>query len=289
MNAKNRKNTENTPTTRRFQALFDSGLLTDRDRSFLDSLLSSYKRSGSLTAGRRQALEKVEARIQETRNNPVSVDTATETRLNGLLSSGALDSWATTFVSSLLSQVKVGRTLSAAQTAHLVKIEGKIKANADFASTYDDAARTLFSKAVNYYRSTSYFSDVVAKHDSDSSFVPPAIVFEKMTNNPYFRKVLAAMEEPAKFSDGDIVRLGTLTGENGRSTWVRIREARRGDLGQSMHTYDKAGATVIRGMVLKSEGNPVVSAVKGGKQYSVLFFGASTPVLVEERWLRRSK
>jgi hypothetical protein len=42
-------------------------------------------------------------------------------------------------------------------------------------------------------------------------------------------------------------------------------------------------------MVLKSEGNPVVSAVKGGKQYSVLFFGASTPVLVEERWLRRSK
>ena len=81
--------------------------------------------------------------------------------------------------------------------------------------------------------------------------------------------------------------LGPLPPIHGKGRRRRI--AKRGDLGQSMHTYDKAGATVIRGMVLKSEGNPVVSAVKGGKQYSVLFFGASTPVLVEERWLRRSK
>jgi hypothetical protein len=46
MNAKNQKVSKETPTTRRFQALFDSELLTERDRAFLDSLLSSYRRSG---------------------------------------------------------------------------------------------------------------------------------------------------------------------------------------------------------------------------------------------------
>lgn len=285
MNAKNSKIKKETPTTRRFQALFDSGLLTERDRSFLDSLLSSYLRSGSLTAGRRAALEKVEARIQNAALNGISVDTSTQTRLETLISGGGLDTWATSFVNSLLSQIKVGRILSSAQTAHLEKLENKLAASRVFASSFTDEQRALFSRAVEYYRSTSYFTNVVQDFDANPAFVPSQHVFEKMTNNPYFKKVVEAQDAAPKFAEGDLV---------GLSKAITNTYAGRGIMSEIASLLGMAGrealkTSALRGMVLVNDGLTVVSSVRGAKRYKVLFFGASTPILIEERFLVRGK
>ena len=286
MNAKNQKVSKETPTTRRFQALFDSELLTERDRAFLDSLLSSYRRSGSLTPGRRDALAKVEARVSAAKANPPSTDAILLARIESLVSTGKLNSWGLSFSNSLLSQVKVGRALSANQVNTLVKLENEIKDQAAFSQSFSVEDRDLFARAVNYYRSNGYFGNVIAAFDADPNYVPSSVIFAKMTGNAYFKKVLEAQEAPAKFAEGQFVGLSsTITNSTaGRGVLVQIANS----LGS---TYIQVEGTrkVLRGMILVNEGLTVVSAVRGAKPYKVLFFGASKPVLVEERFLVRSK
>jgi len=285
MNAKNNTVSKETPTTRRFQALFDSGLLTDRDRTFLNSLLSSYHRSGSLTPGRRGALEQIEARVENAVKTGVSVDNEAQVRLESLLSSGNLDSWGSNFVSSLLSQVKVGRALSPAQLAHLSKIEDKAKDQAGFSASYDDAARALFARAINYYRSTSYFGPEISRFDADPNFVPSASTFDRMTNNRYFKKVLETEEVAAKFEEGQIVGLASTIGSTVASrTCLREIARSTGFVGDPISSRAQ-----FKGIILVNDGLTVVSAVRGAKPYKVLFFGASKAVMVEERFLVRSK
>jgi hypothetical protein len=286
MKAKNLKISGETPTTRRFQALFDSGLLTDKDRSFLDSLLSSYRSSGSLTAGRRSALAKVEARISEAKVNPPTIDASSITRVESLISTGKLNSWGLSFANSVLSQAKVGRALSANQVNTLVKLENEIKDQAAFSQSFSVEDRDLFARAVNYYRSNGYFGNVIAAFDADPNYVPSPVIFAKMTGNAYFKKVVEAEEAPAKFAEGQFVGLSSTIGNSRRGCSILQEVAN--SLGI---TYGDAATTRkdLRGMILVNDGLTVVSAVRGAKPYKVLFFGASRPVLVEERHLVRSK
>ena len=285
MKANNKKISGETPTTRRFQALFDSGLLTERDRAFLESLLSSYRSSGALTAGRRSALAKVEARISEAKVNPPTIDTSSITRVESLISTGKLNSWGLSFANSVLSQAKVGRALSDNQLATIAKLEGEIKDQAAFSQSFTVEDRALFARAVAYYRSTGYFSNVIAAVDADSNYVPSKAIFAKMTENSFFKRVLAAEQAEAKFSEGDIVTISSVTGNSARGREL-VREIK---LKMGIDPYKSHGSNQIRGMILVSDAAPVKSPVRGAKLYSVLWFGLSAPMNIEERDLRRSK
>ena len=285
MNANNKKITGETPTTRRFQALFDSGLLTERDRSFLDSLLSSYRSSGALTAGRRSALAKVEARISEAKVNPPTIDASSITRVESLISTGKLNSWGLSFANSVLSQAKVGRALSDNQLATIAKLEGEIKDQAAFSQSFTVEDRALFARAVTYYRSTGYFSNVIAAVDADPNYVPSKVIFAKMTENSFFKRVVAAEQAEAKFSEGDIVTISSAIGNSARG--MELMRQIRSKLGLDPYTARAPGE--IRGMILVSDAAPVKSPVRGAKLYSVLWFGLSAPMNIEERDLRRSK
>lgn len=285
MKAKNQKISGETPTTRRFQALFDSGLLTERDRAFLDSLLSSYRSSGSLTAGRRAALAKVEARISEAKINPPALDNSSITRIESLISTGKLNSWGLSFANSVLSQIKVGRALSTNQLATIAKLEGQITDQAAFSQTFSAEDRALFERAVTYYRSTGYFSSVIASFDEDSNYVPSKVVFSKMTDNSFFKRVIASEQAQAKFSEGDLVTISSTVGNSARGREV-MRQIKQK---MGIDPYSSGGSSEIRGMILVCDAAPVKSAVRGGKLYSVLWFGLSAPMMVEERDLKRSK
>jgi len=285
MKANNKKISGETPTTRRFQALFNSGLLTERDRSFLESLLSSYRSSGALTAGRRSALAKVEARISEAKVNPPTIDASSITRVESLISTGKLNSWGLSFANSVLSQAKVGRALSDNQLATIAKLEGEIKDQAAFSQSFTVEDRALFARAVTYYRSTGYFSNVIAAVDADPNYVPSKVIFAKMTENSFFKRVLAAEQEPAKFSEGDIVSLNKAIGNSARG--MELMRQIRHKLG--LDPYTARSPSEIRGMILVSDAAPVKSPVRGAKLYSVLLFGLSAPMNIEERDLRRSK
>ena len=285
MKANNKKISGETPTTRRFQALFDSGLLTERDRAFLESLLSSYRSSGALTAGRRSALAKVEARISEAKVNPPTIDTSSITRVESLISTGKLNSWGLSFANSVLSQAKVGRALSDNQLATIAKLEGEIKDQAAFSQSFTVEDRALFARAVAYYRSTGYFSNVISAVDADPNYVPSKAIFAKMTENSFFKRVLAAEQAEAKFSEGDIVTISSVTGNSARGREL-VREIK---LKMGIDPYKSHGSNQIRGMILVSDAAPVKSPVRGAKLYSVLWFGLSAPMNIEERDLRRSK
>ena len=285
MKANNKKISGETPTTRRFQALFDSGLLTERDRSFLESLLSSYRSSGALTAGRRSALAKVEARISEAKVNPPTIDASSITRVESLISTGKLNSWGLSFANSVLSQAKVGRALSDNQLATIAKLEGEIKDQAAFSQSFTVEDRALFARAVTYYRSTGYFSNVIAAVDADPNYVPSKVIFAKMTENSFFKRVVAAEQAEAKFSEGDIVSISSAIGNSARGREV-LRQIK---LKMGIDPYKTLALSEIRGMILVSDAAPVKSPVRGAKLYSVLLFGLSAPMNIEERDLRRSK
>ena len=285
MNANNKKNSKETPTTRRFQALFDSGLLSDKDRAFLESLLSSYRSSGVLTPGRRACLENMEARVAEAKINPPSTDEELLARIQALISTGKLNSWGLSFANSVLSQVKVGRTLSANQISTISRLADEIKDQSSFSANYSDEDRALFARAIAYYRQTEYFSPVVAAFDADPNYVPSKGIFVQLTENSYFKRVLASEAEEAKFSEGDIVSLNKAIGNSTRGR-VLVREVAN-KLG--LDPYKLIDPSTIRGMILVSDAAPVKSAVRGAKLYSVLWFGLSAPMNIEERDLRRSK
>ena len=285
MNANNKKNSKETPTTRRFQALFDSGLLSDRDRAFLESLLSSYRSSGALTPGRRACLENMEARVAEAKINPPPTDEELLARIQALISTGKLNSWGLSFANSVLSQVKVGRTLSANQISTISRLADEIKDQSSFSANYSDEDRALFARAIAYYRQTEYFGPVVAAFDADPNYVPSKGIFAQLTENSYFKRVLASEAEEAKFSEGDIVSLNKAIGNSTRGR-VLMRQIAN-NLG--LDPYKLIDPSTIRGMILVSDAAPVKSAVRGAKLYSVLWFGLSAPMNIEERDLRRSK
>jgi len=285
MNANNKKNSKETPTTRRFQALFDSGLLSDKDRAFLESLLSSYRSSGVLTPGRRACLENMEARVAEAKINPPSTDEELLARIQALISTGKLNSWGLSFANSVLSQVKVGRTLSANQISTISRLADEIKDQSSFSANYSDEDRALFARAIAYYRQTEYFSPVVAAFDADPNYVPSKGIFVQLTENSYFKRVLASEAEEAKFSEGDIVSLNKAIGNSARGRELMRQISSK--LG--LDPYKLIDPSTIRGMILVSDAAPVKSAVRGAKLYSVLWFGLSAPMNIEERDLRRSK
>jgi hypothetical protein len=105
-----------------------------------------------------------------------------------------------------------------------------------------------------------------------------------MTNNPYFKKVVEAQDAAPKFAEGDLVGLSKAITNTvaGRGIMSEIASL-LGAQGRSLKTSD------LRGMVLVNDGLTVVSSVRGAKRYKVLLFGASSPVLIEERFLVRGK
>ena len=262
----------------RLEALIANPAISQRDKTFAESLLRFYTSKRRLTAGRARCVADLEDRY-----SPEKLAAAMEKgagmleRLNAVCERTEPKSWGRGFVNSLQGQIMAGRELSEKQIKTLEKIEAEnsdeaIKARdtwrLDYIYENDPAWPGRHSKvaevAARYYKAAGYFQGLVHSILNDDGFVPTIEQYNKITKNKFAVKVLTAHFADPKFAPGSLVQFGATA----PSALRRIK---------------------VPCVVISSNGGPIVSAAKGAKVYSVLPMGSAKTLLCEERHLKKAR
>ena len=178
------------------------------------------------------------------------------------------NSWDFGFASSLRDQTKEARTLSPRQVEILEKIEGNhsdevLAAHKGWEEAWDsDHANRLQIVAAYYYRN-GYFQNIVSSAMADPEWIPTQKQYNAITGNKFAQAVLANSLDEPKFATASMVEFRKVG---------RVRYALRG----------------IAALILRSLPE-VETHAKGGKRYEVLPVGRSTPVVCEERDLKKAR
>jgi hypothetical protein len=178
------------------------------------------------------------------------------------------NSWDFGFASSLRDQTKEGRTLSPRQTEILEKIEANhsdevLAAHKGWEEAWDaDKARRLQIVAAYYYRN-GYFQNIVASAMADSDWIPTQKQYSAITGNKFAQAVLTNSLDEPKFAAASMVEFRKAG---------RVRYALRGK-----------PALILRALP------EVETHAKGGKRYEVLPVGKTTPIICEERDLKKAR
>ena len=181
-------------------------------------------------------------------------------------------SWDFGFMESIRDQVTNGRTLSGNQERHLHQIEGRysdeaLAARGTWEKTWDEEKEQKFTIAVNYYRKTGYYTNIVDRHlDSEGKRIgiPLEKDYNKVVNNKYAQGVITNVTSEPKFPVGS----------------TAIFRASAG--------YRRKNVPVV---ILKNcnDGTQVHSHAKGAKPIQVLMVGSADPIWTEERMLKNPK
>jgi hypothetical protein len=178
------------------------------------------------------------------------------------------NSWDFGFASSLRDQAKEGRSFSPRQIEILEKIEGNhsdevLAAHKDWAESWDaDKAQRLQIVAAYYYRN-GYFQNIVSSAMADAEWIPTQKQYNAITGNKYAQAVLTNSLEEPKFEAASMVEFRKAG---------RVRYGLRGK-----------PALILRALP------EVQTHAKGGKRYEVLPVGATTPIICEERDLKKAR
>ena len=250
----------------RFDALLAKDYLSDRDRTFAESLYTSYRSRKVLTAGRKRCFLELESRYEQ----PPETDEVTIGRLEDLRSrmTGPDSKWAMGFTESLLNQAKSGAALSSRQQEVLVNIEAKwsddeLTKRSTWKQTFTPEMFSRFKVMVEYYSKNGYFQNIVKRHRAAPEEVPTKGDYDRVTVNKYAEKILAGYFGAPKFPVGSLVSLRSSAG------W---------GLGQKMPTG--------LGVIIEQSAMVPVAAARGNKVYKVLPVGGTQTIFVEERVLK---
>ena len=253
----------------RLEVLASSPHLPEGRRQFAASLLAHYQKRRSLTSGRRVWVDRLEAMVEEAKNRDPSEYEAIVADIEDVMSRVKPESWSADFLASIRDQAKrAGARLSRRQQEIFDKIKSEntpemVERRGRWAHEYRTHHRETAAVLAAYYLTTGYWLNMARAIVDDAEYVPPMDKFQKMSQNKFAAKVLAAWRADPKYPVG---------------TSVIERPGK-------VHRLKKGG------MVL-STSEPIVSAAVGCKMYKVLPYDSTEPVLVEERCvklLRRAK
>jgi len=119
--------------------------------------------------------------------------------------------------------------------------------------------------AANYYiNNPPYFSSLSRQIINDPELMISQKDYTKIVENKYVQKVIAMLKSEPVFSVGSL---------------VQIRKTARGP---SYPLRDRVA------MVVANDG-PVISSAKGSKAYTVLPFGESATIDIQERYLKKKR
>jgi len=269
---------------RAFADLLANEGLSTRDRAIVVSMHDGWASGAKkMTSGRKSFFYLIQERTQKAAEAVAERQATGNTEMGLRLAeldsrivdrSRSASSWDAGFVESLISQEAQGRNLSAHQVEILEKIEAKntdekiAEREAWANGGYGEAERACLRVALTYYAQTQYFMGPRADFFADDNYIPSLDVYDKIVNNQYARKVLAAWDAASKYAAGSMVTV--------RSTTPITR--RRQPSGA--HLRPNVVCIVI------STSEPIISAAKGCKRYKVLPVGSAETFLVEERDLK---
>jgi len=245
--------------------------LSDYDRGFVESLAGYYHRKRSLTSGRAAAVKRLEERYSDetlarAAENPI------HKRLDTIASRVPVGTWDEGFVQSVSQQAKSGRQLSERQLEILSKIETRYSPSAiakasEWREVYLSSEKLKLDAKLcaEYYTNVGYFSDLAKSILDKEGFVPTEKQYKAITSNKYAQKILKAWYDEAKYETGSYVYFRTTSPGS-------VRKGIKGPC-----------------VVLKTNAAVPVTAARGTKVYQVLPFGHATPVLVEERHIKKAR
>ena len=191
--------------------------------------------------------------------------------LGRMMITGDEKSWDYGFLESLQEQMTTRGTLSLRQEEILQQVEGRwsdeaLKHRASWAQGWDKDKEAKFWIALQYYRKTGYYGNIVWKYLTTEGVrcagSPSEKEYNKLVLNKYAAGVIRNVQGESKFPVG-----GT--------------------------AVFRTGARTHKGKVcvILKHGNceHVTSHAKGAKPIQVLLIGAPAPIWTEERWLKKSK
>jgi hypothetical protein len=193
--------------------------------------------------------------------------------INGLsdhISQGT--AWEQSFYASVKTQFEQRHTLSHRQLELLNKIAANyspkaLKQRAEWKLSWDSNKKEIATVCARYYHETGYYGSIAGRVLEDPDFIPSFKQYKAMCENKYAEKVLEAHFKEPSYKVGSLVSL----------------RDRAFSLLRSKLTND---STMV--MVLRTD-LPITSAAKGCKRYEVVQVGASLPLEVEERDLKKIK
>ena len=255
----------------RFAALLAKDYVSDRDRSFAESLYSHYKRKGSLTAGRRRCFLQLEERYAVRPEPAEGIDEIDV--LKGRVTANDPGSWDDRFVSSVRTQLLGGRTLSPRQTEILEKIQAKysdeaMDARDQWYASWNGEKAERYAIAMSYYRSSGYYTKQVTAYFADTSLVPSMNEYNRVTDNKFIRKIYAGWYADPKFPVGSMVALGA---------------GATGALARKCPNKDNLAMVIATNVAVPT------SAARGNKFYKLLPVGGAETFVCEERQLKRGR
>jgi len=211
-------------------------------------------------------------------------------RVNALERAGDLFvEWETAWVERVKGRVGHYGSVADWQTSKLKELEARysdeyITESRNFRDNMTSEQREAFRLACNYYRKQGYYSGITgivpeAFMSGDSNdYVPSFNNYSRLTDNKYFKKILAAVRSEPKFETGQLVQFrasSSLPQRNPLET-----------------TFNGHGFGKLAGMyavVLEVAPFAPRTAANGSKPYKVLVRGKAQPVFVEERFLKKAK
>jgi hypothetical protein len=120
--------------------------------------------------------------------------------------------------------------------------------------------------ACDYYRVSGYYSTITGRYETEDDYIPTKDEYDRVVNNKYSQKVIAAHEAAPKYAAGSLVKVRSNVPQS------RLRQ-------RNLQTYLRPGVVCV----VVSTSEPIISAAKGCKRYKVLPVGSTQTYLVEER------
>ena len=208
---------------------------------------------------------------------------STQEQIEKSISRRVCGGWDRSFLESILEQLAKGRELSLKQKQTLGKVLARNNEEAQllhesWETTYEQEYKADAQVLAKYHTRQPYYRPM--SQDILGDRVPPRLKFLKMYENKYSKKVISQYNETPKYSVGDYLLARTSFDSyksvefEGDMVWSNQNRI--------IQTFKKRG-----GFVLRVE-EDILNAVKGAKRYKLLPVGETTPVIVEERYLKKA-
>ncbi len=184
---------------------------------------------------------------------------------------GDESSWDYGFMQSLEEQLNKRGTLSPRQEEVLQQVEGRwtdeaLSSRANWEQDWDDEKEEKINIALQYYRKTGYYGNIVFKYLTTEGVrcagAPSEKEYNKLVLNKYAAGVIRNIQTESKFPVGGtaVFRVGSRT--------------------------HKGKPCII---LKHGDATTVSSHAKGAKPIQVLPIGSAAPMWTEERWLKKAK
>lgn len=189
-------------------------------------------------------------------------------RIQKLVENPNLNNWEKGFVTSVNSYFQKHGRVSNKQWATIQKVEANyspevIAQRQEWKDNWGADQQFKWQTALNYYSANPpYYQGLVARYEDGG--IPTEKEYRKLVDNKYVQNVIATIKAEPLYSVGSL---------------VQIRRTAKG----SHYRFRDCIALVV------DNNGPVTSATKGARTYSILPFGESAPIKIQERWLKKKR